>query len=242
MQAEQEAPLLEAAYGVPSVRPCQETCEFCTPPVHVRLFSVVISLLQSQCRELCVLKLSCPQCLGAMVSVTGAVFLPPLLYSGCSFFLFLTLLFPSQLIQCDRASSGMESDCAVLPLPVAMDSQDSDPDTAAGLTSTVTSLPEDPASPGSRTGRAALVLLPMQEPVGCPLTHDQLPKTQEPEQESMVDSQPILFSENPFVVANRRGKAAGKACLGGPPLGYGQGGVLKTSLYSKASRPAAYCV
>ncbi|XP_067416294.1 protein scribble homolog isoform X4 [Emydura macquarii macquarii] len=137
------------------------------------------------------------------------------------------------LIQCDRASSGMESDCTVLPLPVAMDSQDSDPDTAAGLTSTVTSLPEDPASPGSRTGRAALVLLPMQELVGCPLTHDQLPKTQEPEQESMVDSQPILFSENPFVVANRRGKAAGKACLGGPPLGYGQGGVLKTSLYSK---------
>ncbi|XP_053873225.1 protein scribble homolog isoform X11 [Malaclemys terrapin pileata] len=138
------------------------------------------------------------------------------------------------LVQCDRASSGMESDCAVLPRPVALDSQNSDPDPIAGLSSTVTSPPQDPGSPGKHTERAALVLLHMQEPVGCPLTQDQLPKPQEPDQESMVDSQPILFSENPFVVANRRGKAAGKACLGGPPLGYGQGGVLKTNLYSKA--------
>ncbi|XP_053101704.1 protein scribble homolog isoform X3 [Hemicordylus capensis] len=50
------------------------------------------------------------------------------------------------------------------------------------------------------------------------------------EEESSVDSQPIPFSANPFVVANRQGKAA----LGGPPLGYGQSGVLKTSLYAKA--------
>ncbi|XP_043363098.1 protein scribble homolog isoform X1 [Dermochelys coriacea] len=138
------------------------------------------------------------------------------------------------LVQCDRASSGMESDCALLPLPVALDSQNSDPDPIAGLSLSVTSPPQDPASPGKHTERAALVPLHMPEPVGCPLTQDQLPKPQEPEQESMVDSQPILFSENPFVVANRRGKAAGKACLGGPPLGYGQGGVLKTNLYSKA--------
>ncbi|XP_050795265.1 protein scribble homolog isoform X18 [Gopherus flavomarginatus] len=138
------------------------------------------------------------------------------------------------LVQCDRASSGMESDCAVLPLPVALDSQNSDPDPIAGLSSTVTSPPQDPASPGKHKERAALVLLHMQEPMGCPLTQDQQPKPQEPDQESMVDSQPILFNENPFVVANRRGKAAGKACLGGPPLGYGQGGVLKTNLYSKA--------
>ncbi|XP_044859336.1 protein scribble homolog isoform X19 [Mauremys mutica] len=138
------------------------------------------------------------------------------------------------LVQCDRASSGMESDCTVLPLPVALDSQNSDPDPIAGLSSTVTSPPQDPASPGKHKERAALVLLHMQEPVGCPLTQDQQPKPQQPDQESMVDSQPILFSENPFVVANRRGKAAGKACLGGPPLGYGQGGVLKTNLYSKA--------
>ncbi|XP_037747618.1 protein scribble homolog isoform X7 [Chelonia mydas] len=138
------------------------------------------------------------------------------------------------LVQCDRASPGMESDCALLPLPVALDSQNSDPDPIAGLSRNVTSPPQDPASPGKHTERAALVPLHMPEPVSCPLTQNQLPKPQEPEQESMVDSQPILFSENPFVVANRRGKAAGKACLGGPPLGYGQGGVLKTNLYSKA--------
>lgn len=55
-----------------------------------------------------------------------------------------------------------------------------------------------------------------------------------------MDSQPILFSANPFVVANRRGLA----CLGGPPLGYGQGGVLKTSLCAQASALAcpACCV
>ncbi|XP_061463257.1 protein scribble homolog isoform X4 [Rhineura floridana] len=50
------------------------------------------------------------------------------------------------------------------------------------------------------------------------------------EEQPLVDSQPIPFSANPFVVANRQGKA----CLGGPPLGYGKGGVLKTSLYTKA--------
>ncbi|XP_074059248.1 protein scribble homolog isoform X4 [Macrotis lagotis] len=45
------------------------------------------------------------------------------------------------------------------------------------------------------------------------------------EGESLVDSKSIPFGENPFVLANR-----GTSCLGGPPLGYGQGGVLKTSL------------
>ncbi|XP_074118281.1 protein scribble homolog isoform X20 [Sminthopsis crassicaudata] len=45
------------------------------------------------------------------------------------------------------------------------------------------------------------------------------------EGESLVDSKSIPFGENPFVLANR-----GASCLGGPPLGYGQGGVLKTSL------------
>ncbi|KAK2512499.1 hypothetical protein Q9233_016251 [Columba guinea] len=64
---------------------------------------------------------------------------------------------------------------------------------------------------------------------------DQTPEA--PEQECLIDSQPILFSENPFVVANRRGTA-----LGGPPLGYGKGGVLKTNLYSKASSPGMRCV
>ncbi|XP_015272451.1 PREDICTED: protein scribble homolog [Gekko japonicus] len=63
---------------------------------------------------------------------------------------------------------------------------------------------------------------------------DPAPGREEAEaEESLVDSQPIPFSANPFVVANRQGRASGKACLGGPPLGYGQGGVLRTSLYAK---------
>ncbi|XP_066482567.1 protein scribble homolog isoform X4 [Tiliqua scincoides] len=77
------------------------------------------------------------------------------------------------------------------------------------------------SGPGPASGTAAasarrsvLAVQPAQEQAQCP------------EEQSSVDSQPILFSANPFVVANRRGLA----CLGGPPLGYGQGGVLKTSL------------
>ncbi|XP_069077046.1 protein scribble homolog isoform X4 [Pleurodeles waltl] len=57
-------------------------------------------------------------------------------------------------------------------------------------------------------------------------------------EETMVDSQPILFSENPFVVANRKGKSRGGACLGGPPLGYGKSGVLKTNMFSKKTTDA----
>ncbi|XP_010136241.1 PREDICTED: protein scribble homolog [Buceros rhinoceros silvestris] len=137
------------------------------------------------------------------------------------------------LVQCNKASSRMEGDCAVLSLPVAQDSRDSPPDTASGpVVGSVAGPPQDPASPDKGASGAEKPQLDKQDPAGCPLPQDQMPKT--PEQECMIDSQPILFSENPFVVANRRGKAAGKACLGGPPLGYGRGGVLKTNLYSKA--------
>ncbi|KYO28586.1 basic proline-rich protein-like [Alligator mississippiensis] len=125
----------------------------------------------------------------------------------------------------------MESSGTGPSLPGAQDSQDSNPETAAGLTRPATGAPQDPASPDQHPDRAAPVLPGVQELAGGPLPSDQQSETQE----CMVDSQPILFSENPFVVANRRGKAAGKACLGGPPLGYGRGGVLKTNLYSKAS-------
>ncbi|XP_075346466.1 protein scribble homolog isoform X45 [Mycteria americana] len=137
------------------------------------------------------------------------------------------------LVQYNKASSRMEGDCAMLSLPVAQDSRDSYPETAAGpIIRSVAGLPQDPASPDKCTSGAEKPQLDKQDPTGCPLSQDQMPKT--PEQECMIDSQPILFSENPFVVANRKGKAAGKACLGGPPLGYGRGGVLKTNLYSKA--------
>ncbi|XP_028940625.1 protein scribble homolog, partial [Antrostomus carolinensis] len=136
-------------------------------------------------------------------------------------------------VQYNKASSREEGDCTMLSLPVAQDSRDSYPETAAGaIIGSVDALPPDPASPDKCTSGAEKPQLDKQDPTGCPLSQDQMPET--PEQECMIDSQPILFSENPFVVANRRGRAAGKACLGGPPLGYGRGGVLKTNLYSKA--------
>ena len=70
------------------------------------------------------------------------------------------------------------------------------------------------------------------------------------EEECLVDSQPICFSENPFLVANRKGKGqpAGEQILSGPPVGYGKQGQLQPWLFSKASRlvecglKAAWCV
>lgn len=60
--------------------------------------------------------------------------------------------------------------------------------------------------------------------------------TQEDE-ECLVDSQPICFKENPFLVANRKGKgrSSGEKILSGPPVGYGKQGQLQPWLYSKAS-------
>ncbi|KAM6908127.1 protein scribble homolog [Lycodopsis pacificus] len=56
------------------------------------------------------------------------------------------------------------------------------------------------------------------------------------EEESLVDSQPICFNENPFLVANRRGKGrpAGQQVLSGPPVGYGKQGQLQPWLFNKA--------
>lgn len=70
------------------------------------------------------------------------------------------------------------------------------------------------------------------------------------EEECLVDSQPICFNENPFLVANRKGKGrpAGEQILSGPPVGYGRQGQLQPWLFSKASRlpecglEAAWCV
>lgn len=58
------------------------------------------------------------------------------------------------------------------------------------------------------------------------------------EEECLVDSQPICFKENPFLVANRKGKGrpSGEQILSGPPVGYGKQGQLQPWLYSKASR------
>lgn len=73
--------------------------------------------------------------------------------------------------------------------------------------------------------------------------------TQE-EEECLIDSQPICFKENPFLVANRKGKggASGEQILSGPPVGYGKPGQLQPWLHSKASSLAecgllaAWCV
>lgn len=63
------------------------------------------------------------------------------------------------------------------------------------------------------------------------------------EEESLVDSQPICFKENPFLVANRKGKGRppGEQILSGPPVGYGRHGQLQPWLFSKARRRARVC-
>ncbi|XP_047678753.1 protein scribble homolog isoform X27 [Tachysurus fulvidraco] len=55
------------------------------------------------------------------------------------------------------------------------------------------------------------------------------------EEECLVDSQPICFKENPFLVANRKGKGRPleERILSGPPTGYGRQGHLQTLLYNK---------
>ncbi|XP_042748388.1 protein scribble homolog isoform X5 [Lagopus leucura] len=139
-------------------------------------------------------------------------------------------------VHCDRATSGTGTDHTMLSLPVAQDGQDCSPAAAAAAAAAASLTtrcepgpPQDPASPCRRTCGAEKPPVDERDPNHCSPPRE----PEAPEQECMIDSQPILFSENPFVVANRRGKAAGKACLGGPPLGYGREGVLKTNLYSK---------
>ncbi|XP_041669833.1 protein scribble homolog isoform X3 [Cheilinus undulatus] len=58
----------------------------------------------------------------------------------------------------------------------------------------------------------------------------------EEEEECLVDSQPICFKENPFLVANRKGKGRPPAeqILSGPPVGYGRNGQLQPWLFNKA--------
>lgn len=66
---------------------------------------------------------------------------------------------------------------------------------------------------------------------------------EEEEEESLVDSQPICFKENPFLVANRKGKGRPPAeqILSGPPVGYGRRGQLQPWLFSKARRLPRVC-
>ncbi|XP_037982235.1 protein scribble homolog isoform X4 [Motacilla alba alba] len=129
-------------------------------------------------------------------------------------------------VECSKPSCSMEGDCALLSPPAAWHGREASPEPAAGTAGP----PQLPVPPQQHMSGAQQPQRDQQDPEGCPLSQEQLPETPE----CLIDSQPIPFSENPFVVANRRGKATGTASLGGPPLGYGRGGVLKTSLYSKA--------
>ncbi|KAJ3611165.1 hypothetical protein NHX12_021181, partial [Muraenolepis orangiensis] len=54
--------------------------------------------------------------------------------------------------------------------------------------------------------------------------------------ECLVETQSLCFSENPFLVANRKGKGRppGERILSGPPVGYGRGGQLQPWLHNKA--------
>lgn len=64
-----------------------------------------------------------------------------------------------------------------------------------------------------------------------------VPQEATEDEECLVDSQPICFSENPFLVANRKskGRPSEERILSGPPVGYGRSGQLQPWLYSKAS-------
>ncbi|XP_017262007.1 protein scribble homolog isoform X4 [Kryptolebias marmoratus] len=57
----------------------------------------------------------------------------------------------------------------------------------------------------------------------------------EEEEECLVDSQPMCFKENPFLVANRKGRSLPpeEQILSGPPVGYGRQGKLQPWLFSK---------
>ncbi|XP_036452818.1 protein scribble homolog isoform X15 [Colossoma macropomum] len=87
------------------------------------------------------------------------------------------------------------------------------------------------SSPCPVTSSAAPKQSPvMQDPVPAPVAQEIQ------EEERLVDSQPICFSENPFLIANRKskGRPREECILSGPPTGYGRQGQLQTWLYNKA--------
>lgn len=103
----------------------------------------------------------------------------------------------------------------------------------------------EPISMATVAPKMSTVLLPAtiltQEP---PLQYPSTPQEgQEEEEECLVDSQPICFSENPFLVANRKGKGRPlqDRILSGPPVGYGKKGQLQTWLHTKARGLQSVC-
>lgn len=94
-------------------------------------------------------------------------------------------------------------------------------------------LPSSPVCPAASSAASK----PPQTDTWDPLTAPGVPQEAKEEEECLVDSQPICFSENPFLVANRKskGRPPDERILSGPPVGYGRHGQLQPWLYSKAS-------
>lgn len=94
-------------------------------------------------------------------------------------------------------------------------------------------LPSSPVCPAASSAASK----PPQADTWDPLPARGVPQEAKEEEECLVDSQPICFCENPFLVANRKSKACPpkERILSGPPVGYGSHGQLQPWLYSKAS-------
>lgn len=93
-----------------------------------------------------------------------------------------------------------------------------------------------PSSPDCPAASSAVFKHP-QAPAQDLFPTLRVPEEAQEDEECLVDSQPICFSENPFLVANRKGKGRPpeERILSGPPVGYGRHGQLQPWLYSKAS-------
>ncbi|KAM9826868.1 protein scribble homolog [Neosynchiropus ocellatus] len=92
------------------------------------------------------------------------------------------------------------------------------------------------AGPNSDTQRAASGASYDDSAGSSTTLNSALMSEEEEEEECLVDSQPMCFRENPFLVANQRGKGLppGERILSGPPVGYGRQGQLQPWLFSKA--------
>nr|XP_033790933.1 protein scribble homolog isoform X4 [Geotrypetes seraphini] len=153
----------------------------------------------------------------------------------------VSLAFP-----CDTSSSLMASDCMMLqnrPDSEEFQSQGGEVPHALIAGSAMGSQPVGDSIYHAVGQEESTIILPTS-PAQHPLPQEQTARILEPksvpqgqhheeEEEPLVDSQPIVFNENPFVMANRKVKGKSGTQLGGPPTGYGRNGVLKTNVFSK---------
>ncbi|XP_063780808.1 protein scribble homolog [Pseudophryne corroboree] len=129
----------------------------------------------------------------------------------------LAALPSSGLPKGNRLPLGMDSAYSPIPVPVALvhpvPTVIANGPTCLPALTVASPLPAVPTSPVPREAGTPTGDLESEEP--------------------LVDCQSLLFSENPFVLANKKRAGPGSATLGGPPTGYGKSGVLKTTVYSK---------